>query len=102
MKVDTQIDMQSYSSLGARTGTLRYELEDRGIEARFLEGVRSFIFFQGESGSEVRVASSSVGALFINKADVQATTDPHPISKNVKIRIYETIIVPVFLHGCEI
>jgi hypothetical protein len=26
---------------------------------------------------------------------------PHLLSKNVKVRIYKTIILPVFLYGCE-
>jgi hypothetical protein len=26
---------------------------------------------------------------------------PHLLSKNIKIRIYKTIILPVVLYGCE-
>jgi hypothetical protein len=94
MKVVTQIEMQSYSSLGARTGTLRYVLEDRGIEVRFLEGARSLMFFQGESGSEVHVASCSVGALSVSKADVQATTDLHhkPEVKNAYNCLHSAVL----------
>jgi hypothetical protein len=32
---------------------------------------------------------------------VQNLLSSHPPSKNVKIRIYKTIILPVVLYGCE-
>jgi hypothetical protein len=32
---------------------------------------------------------------------VQNLLSSHLLSKNLKIRIYKTIILPVVLHGCE-
>jgi hypothetical protein len=32
---------------------------------------------------------------------VQNLTSSHLLSKNIKIRIYKTIILPVLLYGCE-
>jgi hypothetical protein len=32
---------------------------------------------------------------------VQNLLSSHLLSKNVKVRIYKTIILPVVLHGCE-